>query len=554
MAARLTTLVVAVIVAGTLIAGLIVGAQRDDSDGPVDLIVHHARIYAKPGAPLAEAVAIRGNQVLRVGSDRDVLRLRRPQTEVIDAGGAAVLPGFNDAHVRLLEGGAAFDGVNLVDAVTAEDIDRRVRDWAEANPDRSWIVGRGWRRDAFEAGAPTRQHLDRLVPDRPAQILDESGQFLWVNSRALELAHLTTGAGRTAAARDARATDAGVLSGATAATVRRLLPAPSGDERSRALRAAVAEAHRFGITSVQDVVESQADLATYAEARRSGDLQLRVYAAVPIAGDPTDAELDALADVLARYPDDPLFKSGAVALAVAGDAADPGAEDSTAQSGERAGNRIDADTLNRLVRRLDARGWQILTTAASERALAMTLDAYAHAVRSNRDSRRPRRHRIEMPGPVATEDAGRFGALDVLAILQPGHAAEPGGLMRLDRRSARDVTRVAFGSGWPLASLDPLVGLREALGEVPGDAPPRRASASDVAPALDRALAAYTAAGAWASYDEQRKGSLEAGMLADLVVLSEDIFAPDADLDAARVVTTVFDGKVVYRRGAAGTD
>src|SRR4051812_34395568 len=145
MAARITTYVVVGIVAATLIAGLIVGAQRDDNDGPVDLIVFNGAIYTADSAgTMAEAVAIRGNQILRVGSNREINRLRRPQTMVIDALGAAVLPGFNDASVQFISGGLGLDTIDLLGADTIEEMQARIRLWAAANPDRPWVVGRGW--------------------------------------------------------------------------------------------------------------------------------------------------------------------------------------------------------------------------------------------------------------------------------------------------------------------------------------------------------------------------------------------------------------------------
>src|SRR4029079_10225971 len=140
----LTTYVVVGIVAATLIAGLIVGAQRDDNDGPVDLIVFNGKVYTADGSSsMAEAVAVRGNQILRVGSNRDINRLRRPQTVVVDALGAAVLPGFNDAGAHFIDGGVALDLVDLLGAFTVEDVQSRVRDWAAAHPERPWIVGGG---------------------------------------------------------------------------------------------------------------------------------------------------------------------------------------------------------------------------------------------------------------------------------------------------------------------------------------------------------------------------------------------------------------------------
>jgi predicted amidohydrolase YtcJ len=554
MAARLTTFVVVAIVAVTLIAGLIVGAQRDDNDGPVDLIVHNGRVYtANEKGAMAEAVAIRGNQILRVGSDREIMRLKRPQTTTIDAKGAAVLPGFNDTHLDFLDGGAGLDRLDLADAAAVEDIDRRIRNWAEANPDRPWVLGRGWHQDVFTPSMPTRQMLDRLVPDRPALLLSADGHTGWVNSRTLRLAGIrrdTQNPDHGVIARDTRTGEpTGILQGTAIGLVDRLLPAPTPAERDRALRAATAEAHRYGITSVQDLSGNVDELAAYAEARRTGDLRVRIYAALPVAADLTDPEIDRLEAVTSKYPDDPLFKAGALEVLL---------EDDVASGG--AGGAVDAppslhfqpDDLNRLVRRLDARGWQILTDAASETAVRMTLDAYEHAVRSNPTRTAERRHRVQNVESIAEEDLPRLSPLSVLSSMRPveeeaaGNSAGP----VLARRVGSVRHRLAFGSGWPTASLNPLLGLSAVL------APAADPDAEDSARlTLKSAIDAYTFAAAWASFDEQRKGTLAPGMLADLVVLSDDIFkTPVTDLPAVRVEMTIFDGKVVYRRAQQATN
>src|SRR5687767_7903409 len=162
MAARLTAYAVALIVGITLIAGLIVGAQRDD-EGPVDLIVVNGRVYtADADHSVEEAVAIQGNKVLRVGSTREIQRLRRAQTVVVDANGGTVLPGFNDAHTHLLSGGLSLNQVNLLDARTLPDIELALRAWSTAHPERTWITGRGWYYEPFTGGLPTRQLLDKI--------------------------------------------------------------------------------------------------------------------------------------------------------------------------------------------------------------------------------------------------------------------------------------------------------------------------------------------------------------------------------------------------------
>src|SRR5262245_55547497 len=188
MAGRITAYLVALIVGTTFIAGLIVGAQRDDA-GPVDLIVVNGKVYAADGnGTTAEAVAVQGNKILKVGTSREVQRLRRAQTVVVDAKGGAILPGFNDAHIHLLSGGLAQREINLLDAKTLSDVEAAISTWAGLNPDRQWVTGRGWYYDAFAGGLPTRQTLDALVPDRPAFLLSYDGHTGWANSKALKLA------------------------------------------------------------------------------------------------------------------------------------------------------------------------------------------------------------------------------------------------------------------------------------------------------------------------------------------------------------------------------
>jgi predicted amidohydrolase YtcJ len=551
MAARLTTFVVVAIVAVTLIAGLIVGAQRDDNDGPVDLIVHNGRVYtANEKGTMAEAVAIRGNQILRVGSDREVMRLERPQTTTIDTKGAAVLPGFNDAHLDFFDGGAGLDRIDLADAAAAEDVDRRIRDWAEANPDRPWVLGRGWHSDVFTDGLPTRQMLDRLVPDRPALLLSADGHSAWVNSKALRLANIGRGTANPVhgvLVREARTGEpTGLLQGSAVGLVDRLVPAPTAAERDRALRTAIAEAHRYGVTSVQDVTGSLDELAAYAEARRTGDLRVRVYAGLPVVSDLPDADLDRLEATTAKYPDDPLLKAGALNLTLEEDADDRGGTAGPASF------HFAADDLNRLVRRLDARGWQIVTEATSEVGVRMTLDAYHHAVRSNPKRTAERRHRIQNLETMADEDLPRLSPLGILASMRPldDEAAGNTGGPLLARRIASNRHRLVFGSGWPASSINPFLGLSAILTpsvDTDGEEGARMS--------LKTAIDAYTSGAAWASFDEQRKGTIAPGMLADIVVLSDDIFkASVSDLPGVRVEMTIFDGKVVYRRAERATN
>jgi predicted amidohydrolase YtcJ len=579
MAARLTTLVVVAIVAATLIAGLIVGAQRDDSDGPIDLIIHNGTVYAADGArTMAEAIAVRGNQIVRVGSDRDILKLRRPQTQVIDARDRAVIPGFNDAHVHFIGGGLSLDKINLLDATSVEEIQERIGTWANANPDRPWILGRGWYYQPFAGGLPTRQLLDAIVPDRPAHLVSYDGHTAWVNTKALRLAGITK---RTpdptngTIVKDPRTGEpTGVLKEAAMALVGRLVPPATRDDRVRALRAAVAEAHRYGVTSVQDAWTTIEDLELFDEAARSEDPKVRVYAAVAATGTLDEPALDRLEELRRKYADGALFKSGALKISL-----DGVIESHTAAMLAPYANRSDAgtpkiepDALNRSVRLADARGWQLMTHAIGDRAIRMALDAYAHAERSNPPSARGRRHRIEHVETVDPADIRRFGALGAIASMQPFHGSPTPAQIDVwtrnigeDRASrgwpyrtiSKSKGRLAFGSDWPVVSLNPMLGVHTAVNRTSPDGLPEGGWYADEKLPLKTAIDAYTSGAAWASFDEQRKGTLTAGMLADIVILSEDVFSAKtklADLAATRAAVTVFDGKVVYQRDRPGTN
>lgn len=573
MAGRITAYLVALIVGTTFIAGLIVGAQRDDA-GPVDLIVVNGKVYTADGnGTMAEAVAVQGNKILKVGTSREVQRLRRPQTVVVDAKGGAVLPGFNDAHSHLLSGGLSLGEIDLLDAKTLPAVEESIRSWAALNPDRAWVTGRGWYYDAFTGGLPTRQILDALVPDRPAYLTSYDGHSGWANSTALKLAGVTRRTANPAhgvIVRDPRSGEpTGVLKESAMGLMTTLLPRPTKDERLAALKAAIAVASRRGITSVQNAGIGPDELTLYEELRRTEALAVRVYAALSAATDITTEELDVFDQLRAKYPDDPLFKTGAVKLM-----ADGVIESHTAamldpysdQASTRGEPRFTDDGLNRLVSELDKRGWQVLIHAIGDRAVRMGLDAFERAAASNPEPAHGRRHRLEHIETIAPSDASRFGKLGVIASMQPYHSLPDPAVMGEwtasigDDRAARgwlygSIARagglLAFGSDWPVATMDPILGMHVAVNRMTVDGIPAGGWVPGERLTLRQAIDAYTRNAAWASFDEHRKGSLERDMLADLVVLTKDIFAlPPARLAEAEVAVTVFDGRIVFQRSA----
>ena len=575
MAARLTAYVVVAIVAATLIAGLIVGAQRDDSEGPVDLIVRNATVYtADRRGTIAEAVAVRGNQILRVGSNREIARFERPQTVVVDARGGTVLPGFNDSHLDLIAGGLRLDMADLAGAATTAEVLERIRTWRASNPGARWVVGTGWTPDQFRNGQPTRQLLDAVVEDRPAIMFsaDEKTTSVWANSTALRAATLTRNsedpAGGSIVREPRTGEPSGLLHGSAATRLAELIPRPSRAERIEALRTAILQANAHGITSAQNTADScEADLDLYDEIKRAGNMTLRVYCATSVeaAAIKSEADLVRYEEVRTRFPDDPLFKTGALSFTLDGPISSRAAALlQPYAAGEATGAAlVDADELNRAVRLADAAGWQVVAQANGDAAVRMALDAYAHASRSNRPPARGRRHRVEHVAMVDPADVPRFGRLGVAASMQPPLLGTGGtawemlsktiGVERATRlfplNELAAQTRLLLGSGWPGDTLDPLELLDRAVNGAPPTGAEAAAASAPVMLKIKPAIEAYTSAAAWGSFDDQRKGSLSPGMLADLVVLSEDVLATPARLSKARVVATIFDGRIVYRRG-----
>ena len=484
MATRLTTILVAVIVGATFVAGLIVGAQRDDASGPVDLIIVNGKVYPGGGTDLQEAVAVRGNQILRVGSNRDVKRLRRAQTVVLDAHGATVLPGLNDTRVQLMSGALTLEHLNLSPARTTGDIGTELRHYAIDKPSTSWLIGRNGDEDLLAAAnAPARKILDEAVQGRPVLVTSEDGNVAWASSKALELAGITRKTRNPQSGivvKDRRTGEpTGVLRDDAVDLVSRLVPEPTRDEKLAALRAAIAEAHRLGITSVQSVSPSEEELELLDEIRRGGDLDVRVYASIAVPPTITEADVLELNTLRDEFPDDPALKLGGVTVMCP----------------------CDAPEIERAVALLDRHDWHVMVQTVNGADVHAAVDAFERAAAANPSPPRGRRNRLDE------------------SLLGDGHA------------------RMLFGSNWPAASLDPRDAIEDAAAG-PGE--------------LRNAIDAYTSHAAYASYDEQRKGTLARGMLADIVIFSNDIFEPRPEaLRETAVTVTIFDGRIVYQRPAA---
>jgi len=543
-------------------------AQPEGNGTPVDLLILNGRVYSSPGT-FHEALAIRDTRIAAVGDTRDLERLKGPRTEVIDAHGRAVVAGFNDSHVHFVGGGFALEELDLAGVTTLREIQARISAFAERKSDATWVRGRGWLYSPFPGGLPTRQQLDEVVRDRPAIMECYDGHSIWVNSKALQLAGITKDTPdpkNGVIVKDAKNGEpTGVLKEAAQSLVEKVLPRPTPEDRRAALKAAVAEAHRVGVTSVQNANGNADDLQLYEDAKKAGELQVRMYAALSISPGFTDADADRFDGIRRRYGiEDPTLHTGIVKIMSDGVIESRTAAMLAPYTGTSSAGtpNYSVEELDRIIATMDRRGWQIQVHAIGDRAVRMTLDAFERANAANPPPARGRRHRIEHIETIDPADIPRFGKLGVIASQQPMHVvlgdmhAPPFsgpwpdniGRERASRawnwKSIMDAGgRATFGSDWSVATLDALQGVWVVTTRAA--APGMRDQRLSITQAID----GYTAWPAYASFEEQRKGTLAPGMLADVVVLSRDIFAqPPVKPTDVTVDTTIFDGKVVYQR------
>src|SRR5262245_36764161 len=565
-------------VAMLLVALTLLGAQQS-ADTPADLLILNGKVYSADGrGTFYEAIAVRGNRIGAVGTTAEIGRLRGPRTTIIDARGAAVMPGFNDVHTHMLSGGLALDDVDLQGARTLDEVQTRIRTFAQAHPDRSWIRGRGWGYEPFPGNQPTREQLDAAIPERPAVMRCYDGHSIWVNSKALAAAGITKATPdppHGTIVRDPKSGEpTGLLKEAPAAAlVNKAVPKPSRADQRRALKAAIAEALKVGVTSVTDAAGSPEELDVYEEARRAGELSARVYYSLLVTPGFTEKDADRFDAIWKAHPDSPRLRSGIIKMFM-----DGVIETNTAYMLGPYANAPTTGTPNytpedfgRIVQMMDRRGWQIMVHALGDGAVRMTLDGLERVATVSPPVARGRRHRLEHIETIDPADIQRFGKLGIIASMHPvggffvpqnPPAPRPGGPPAAvgawagnlgPERAARGGMwksiseaggRVVFGSDWPVATID-------AMGRIVGivNRSPRPGGI-DQRLTLTTAIDDYTSGSAYASFDEQEKGTLAPGMLADIVILATDVFArPPAAREDIKVVATIVDGKVVYRSG-----
>ncbi len=497
--------------------------------GQADLVLAHGKIWTEnPKQPEVEAVAIQGNRIVAVGDSESILKLAGPKTKVVDLKGRRVVPGFNDAHVHFYMGGDGITSAQLLSAVSAEEFRKRIAEFARARPKGEWILNGNWDHERWTpANLPTHQLIDDVTPDNPVFVNRSDGHMCLANAVAMKLAGVdknTKDVPGGVIVRDADGNPTGIFKDAAKSLIER------------------AEPHG------------------YQTLEKRGELRVRVSTHLPLV----DWKRLASAGIMADFGTEKL-QVGALKSFADGSLGSTTAwffepySDAPNTSGIPSPELLHPDKMYEAMRDADKAGLQLAVHAIGDRAIRAILDMFERL--EGEEGISDRRLRIEHAQHLAPADIPRFAKLHVIASMQPYHAIDDGrwadkriGPERVKTtyafRSLLDAGAVlAFGSDWFVAPMNPLVGIYAAAtrrtldGKQPnGWVPQQKISVAE-------AVHAYTMGSAYASLEDRFKGSIEPGKLADLAVLSDDIFHIDpVAIEKTKVDMTIFDGKMIFER------
>lgn len=538
------------------------------------LVLVDGRVWTgNPAQPEAEAVAVDGNRVLAVGTSAAILKLADSGTKIIHLHGRRVTPGFNDSHVHIAVGGEDALGVQLTDIHSPAEFRRRIADYAKTIPKGAWILNGLWDEQRWIPDVlPTHQLIDDVTPNNPVAVMRTDLHMLLANAVAMKLSGVdrnTKDIPGGVIGRDRNGNPTGIFKDAAKELILRAIPAESEAEVEKDFLVAEKIAARNGVTSVQDMATSYTDeiaplrLRALQSLDRQGKLTFRVAENMPLINGKQMEQLG----IRANFGNLRFHIGGLKSFADGGLGASTAwfiepYTDAPSSYGTPSVQMQHPEQMFQEMKRADQAGLQLITHAIGDRANHVILDMYQRI--EQQDGPRDRRLRIEHAQTLLPSDVPRFAQLHIIASLQPYQAIDDGrwaekriGPQRIRTtyafRSLIDSgATVAFGSDWPVAPLAPLIGIYAATtrrtidGKNPNGWMPQQKIT------VDQSLRAYTVNAAYAEGQEQQKGALKPGQLADIVVLSRDILHIDpAEIENAKVDYTIFDGKVIYDRASS---
>ena len=523
-----------------------------------DIIIINARIYTSDDSnPYAEAVAVKGNRIVYVGSNDGAAGFKTSTARVIDAGGRTLTAGFIDSHVHLLSGALWMGHAELREVRTKDELKEILLTFAGNNKTEAWVAGRGIRYNIVS----TRQELDEIIADRPVYIGAFDGHTAWANTNALELAGILKDDGRVMSngiiVRDENRLATGELrEGDAMRAVFSLMPVPDSNRTRELLKLAIKEFNKTGITSVHDMSSTMEELMAYAALEDSGEINLRVYAPYHVRPEATEDDLKEAAEMAKVQMD--FVRGGAAKFFM-----DGVWESYTAFNvhpyADVPETKVEPifslEHFVRMASLCDKMGLQIAVHACGDAAVRQALDGFESIQRSN--GKRDSRHRIEHIEVCQPEDMPRFKELGVIASMQTSHAPfsladDPVWTARTGRqrwhlafpwRSLKNAgAHLSLGSDWTVAPFDPMHNLNFALNrkKLADENPDQRLT-------LEECILGYTRDAAYVEFKENEKGQVKEGYLADLVLFSHDLFAlKPEDIHSAHTVMTMIDGRIVY--------
>lgn len=524
-----------------------------------DMVVINANVRTMESAkPTAQAIAVMGNKIVAIGTNAQIKALTGANTKIIDAKGKTVIPGFNDSHVHFLEGGFQLSSVDLRDAKSPEEFTRRIKEFAAKLPKGRWILGGKWDHENWTPNnLPTRQMIDAVTPDNPVLIDRLDGHMSLANSLALKMAGVNKDTKDIAGGeivRDASGEPTGILKDNAQSLVERVIPALTFDQKLEAAQAATDYAASLGVTSVQDMSAGDA-VGAYQKLMWQGKLKTRIYAVSPLQDWQRWARPGiryAFGDAMLRigglkgYMDGSLGSTTAWFYEPYLDAPD-----------KKGLSLAPPEAVYEAAKNADKAGIQVMIHAIGDRANGELLDIYKRIAEEN--GANERRFRIEHAQHLRQEDIKRFGSQKVVASMQPFHAIDDGrwAWKRLDEKRLKGTyafrslldsgATLAFGTDWAVAPLNPMFGVYAATTRRTLDGKNPNGWIPEQKITVEETVRAYTSGSAYAEFQENVKGTLSPGKLADFIILSDDIFKIDPmQIEKVKVLTTVMDGKVVF--------
>src|SRR5437588_2996665 len=528
-----------------------------------DLVIINARVHTMDQSrPSAEAIAIQGNRIFAVGSTKEMKPRAGATTRVIDAKGQLLLPGFNDAHVHFMSGGFQLSSVDLRDTDTPQEFAERIRDFAAKLPEGRWITGGDWDHERWpDAKLPAKELIDQYTPKTPVFVNRLDGHMALANSLALKLAGVTRETKDPdggVIVRDPKTGEpTGVLKDAAQSFVWKVFPPPSFEEKLAAARAATNHAASVGVTSVQDM-SAGADVGVYQSLLDRGELKNRIYAVWPLPS------CDRLARTGVRaHFGNAMLRTGGLKGFADGSLGSTTALffdpylDAPNTSGIPSDEMFPEGAMLERVRGADRAGLQVIIHAIGDRANDKILSIYEQV--ENEDGDRDRRFRIEHAQHLRPQDIPRFARDKVIASMQPYHAIDDGRWAEKRIGPERAKTTYAFRSlldaggtfafatDWTVAPLNPLLTIYAAATRRTLDGKHPNGWIPEQKISVEEAVRAYTIGSAYAEFQENEKGTIAPGKLADLVILTQDIFKIDPrEIEKVKVAMTIMDGRVVF--------